>query len=190
MNEYTVTGIPCVGLHYMTSEENANYLVDAINIRKAYIDYCLDLLENNMNIDFKFFNTYGPSVMYYIGDKEKTGIGHVDISMKFRAKVTNTSDLYAKDDLISAIKEYIENIYNIGEFHAPNLISYLTEKFNSRFEYIEFMNYNNLRLGIQHISNRNLSNPHIVPEFINIRNVFNPDDETLYPDIEVEIVKD
>ena len=190
MNEYTVTGIPCVGLHYMTSEENANYLVDAINIRKAYIDYCLDLLENNMNIDFKFFNTYGPSVMYYIGDKEKTGIGHVDINMKFRAKVTNTSDLYAKDDLISAIKEYIENIYNIGEFHAPNLISYLTEKFSSRFDYIEFMNYNNLRLGIQHISNRNLSNPHIVPEFINIRNIFNPDDETLYPDIEVEIVKE
>lgn len=188
MNIYHVTGVPCVGFHYMTGEENANYLVDALTERKAYIDYCLNLLENNMNIDFKFFNTYGPSVMYYIGDKEKTSIGSVDLTMKIRALVTNVTDTYAEQDLRNAIKTYIENLNHIGEFHAPNMISSLMEEFSSRFDFIEFMNYNNFRLGVQHITDRHLSDPHIVPEFLNIRNLYDDSTDSLVPNIEIEIL--
>ena len=79
---YGIIGIPVVGYHYLSrGEEYVQFLFDAIYDRKAYIDYCLGLLENNMDIDFKFFNTYGPSDVYYIGDENKTKIGHIDLTM-------------------------------------------------------------------------------------------------------------
>ena len=187
-NTFTVSGVPVVGLHYMTEEERATYLVDAIYERKAYIGYCIELLENGMYVDFKFFNTYGPALTYTMGDKEETAIGHVDLQMKFRAKLKNSSDVYAKDDLIAAIKEYVEDIEDTGTWHAPNMIAELMNQLGSRFEFIEFMNYNNNRLGIQHIEEREIDSPHIVPEFLNIRNRYNEVEDKLEPWIDVEIV--
>jgi hypothetical protein len=184
---YNITGVPSVGVHYMTTEENAAYLVEAISERKAYIEYCLELLENNMDIDFKFFNTYGPSYTYYIGDNKETMIGHVDLCMKFRASLKSTSDIYTKDDLISAIKEYIEDLYDIGDLHIPNLIAQLTSDFSSRINFIEFMNFNDFWLGVQHILKLDVDDPHITPEFLNIRNRYNDEGE-LEPCIDIEIL--
>ena len=185
-NNFTVSGVPVVGLHYMTDEENATYLVDAITERKAYIDYCLTLLENNMDVDFKFFNTYGPSTIYTIGDGT-TLIGHVDLCFKFRASVKNSSDIYTKDDLIVAIKEYIEDLNETGDLHLPNMITELSNKFASRCNYIEFMNYNDFWLGVQHIIQLESDDPHIVPEFLNIRNRYDVNGN-LEPWIDVEII--
>ena len=184
---YTVTGIPCVGLHYMTDENNATYLIDAIAERKSYIEYCLKLLENNMDIDFKFFNTYGPSRTYTIGDKEETLIGHVDMCLKFRLSLKNSSDIYTKGEIISRIKEYIEDLYETGDWHAPNMITQITNEFSSRINFLEFMNYNDFRLGIQHIQKLDIEDPHIVPEFLNIRNRYNTDGE-LEPCIDIEVL--
>lgn len=185
-NNFSVSGVPVVGLHYMTDETQASYLVDAIVDRKAYIDYCLDLLENNMDVDFKFFNTYGPSRVYTIGD-DSTPIGHVDLSFKFRASVKNSSDIYTKDDLIAAIKEYVEDLNNTGDLHMPNMITELNTKFASRCNFIEFMNYNDFWLGVQHITQLNIDDPHVVPEFLNIRNRYDVNGN-LEPCIDIEIL--
>lgn len=185
-NQFEITGLPVVGLHYMTTEENATYLVDAITERKAYIDYCLTLLENSMNIDFKFFNTYGPSSTYSIGDNRDTMIGHVDLELKFRAYLKNSSDIYAKDELIKAIKEYIEDLYETEDWHAPNMISELMSKFSDRLVFLEFMNYNDFWLGVQHITKLDIEDPNVVPEFINIRNRYNIEGN-LEPCIDIEL---
>lgn len=186
-HQFSVSGVPVIGLHYMIDETQATYLTDAINERKAYIEYCLALLENNMNIDFKFFNTYGPSLTYTIGDN-KTMIGHVDLEFRFRASIKNNADIYTKDDLIQAIKEYIEDLYETGNWSAPNMISELMNKFSDRCNFIEFMNYNDFWLGVQHISVlENIEDPHIVPEFLNIRNKYNIDG-VLEPCIDMEIL--
>ena len=52
------------------------------------------------------------------------------------------------------------------------------------------MNYNDNRLGVQHIELRDIDDPHIVPEFINVRNKIANDGTTLIPDIDVELVFD
>ena len=187
-NMYNITGVPVVGLHYMDMEEHASYLVDAINERKIYIDYCLTLLENSMRIDFKFFNTYGPSALYTIGDN-KTMLGHVDLSMKFRVCLNNVSDIYIKDELIAAIKAYVEDIYQSDNWHAPSMITELMTKYSSRVHFIEFMNYNDFWLGLQHITQLESDDPHIVPEFLNIRNRYNMDG-ILEPWIDIEFVQE
>jgi hypothetical protein len=188
-SEFEIYTLPVVGLHYMTDEEHAKYFMDVLDSKKQYIEYCLDLLENNMDIDYKFYNTYGPSVLYTIGDKENTLIGDVALTMNFRISLINSSDVYTKDDVIAAIKASIEDLYVLGNWHAPNLIATLMNdyQFNTRCNYIEFMNYNNFRLGVQHIIEVDNGDPHTVPEFVNIRNIVD-DDGSLIPDINVEIV--
>lgn len=183
-----ISGVPCVGFHYMTSEDHATYLVDAISEKKAYIEYCLEILENSMDVDFKFFNTYGYSNTYTIGDKENTPLGNVDITLKFRLSIKNNSDIYTKDDITTYIKEYIEDLYETEDLHIPNLITSITNKFESRINFIEFMNFNNFRLGVQHITKLdNIEDPHIVPEFINVRNIYD-EQGNLIPGIEIELV--
>lgn len=186
-NEFTVTGVPVVGLHYMVDEINSDFLIDAISERKAYIDYCLILLENSMNIDFKFFNTYGPSLTYSIGDKQQTMINHVDLTMKLRVSLKSSSDVYTKDDLIADIKAYVEDLYETGDWHAPNMISELTNEYSSRVNFIEFMNYNDFWLGVQHITKIEVEDPHIVPEFLNIRNRYDVEGN-LEPCIDIEVL--
>ncbi len=54
--------------------------------------------------------------------------------------------------------------------------------------YIEYMNFNDNRLGINHIELADVIDPHTVPEFINIRNTLSADRTTLVPCIDIELV--
>lgn len=183
---YRMSSFPVVGAHYMIDENYVGMFLDSLNNKKVYIERCLTILENTMNIDLKFFNCYGPSVTFNIGDKQKTPINHVDIEMKFRAKFRSASDVQSKSTIIKYIKEYIENITDTGTLHIPNLIADLNNDFSSVTEYIEYMNFNRFWLGVQHIMLEKPEDPHIVPEFICIRNTFNENTGLLEPCIEIE----
>ena len=188
---YDIYGVPVLGYHFFNSEDNVTYFLNQLTERKAYIDYCANLIENNMDVDFKFYNTYGYSLTYTEGDKEATGIGRIDIEMKLRVKLSANSDITVRDEIIEYIKSYIEDMSkDQGDVHFPNLIHDITEEYNEAIEYIEFMNYNNNRLGVQHIEQRQITDPHIVPEFLNIRNYLANDGVTLVPCIEVEVIFD
>ena len=89
--------------------------------------------------------------------------------------------------IVSAIKENIEDLNETGDLHLPNMITELSNKFASRCNYIEFMNYNDLWLGVQHIIQLESDDPHIVPEFLNIRNRYDVNGN-LEPWIDVEII--
>ena len=188
---YDITGIPMVGEHFFMSEDNVTYFMNQLDLKKAYIDYCLLVLENNMDIDFKFFNTYGYSKTYTIGDKEETSLGHIDITMKFRLKLVNSSDTSTKNDIINYIKTYIENMNNVEgqkELHIPNLLHDIKEQYDELIIYIEFMNFNDNRLGVNHIEVREeLDSVHIPKEFINVRNRLTADGD-LEPWIDMELV--
>lgn len=190
---YSISSIPFIGEHYFISEDNVTYLMQQIEIKKAYIDYCLRVLENTMGIDFKFFNTYGVSRTYFIGDREKTGIGHIDIEMKFRMKLVNSGDTKTKQAAINFVKKYIENLNGLEltdtkELHIPNLLHDIKEEYYDFITYFEFMNYNRNRLGVNHIELRDdVDDTHIPREFISVRNRLN-EDGVLEPCIDIEIV--
>jgi hypothetical protein len=147
-----------------------------------------------MDIDFKFFNTYGPSTIYCIGDKFNTMIGHVDLSMKFRLSLKGTADAITKEQIIKSIKDYIEDLYDTGNWDAPSMITQLMNEYSDRINFIEFMNFNDFWLGVQHIwkvkddNGVELDdNPLVIPEFLNVRNILDSDGN-LIPSIEIEII--
>ena len=185
---YDITGIPFVGDHYFEDEDHVSYLINRLLERKAYIDNCLQVLENNMDIDFKYYNTYGYSETYTIGDKEQTSLGNIDITMKFRVKLANANDSGTRGAIIQFIKEYIEDLNDTGDLHIPNLLHDIKEYFGDTIVYIEFMNFNNNRLGVNHIELRDIEDPHTVPEFISVRNQWNVDHTALIPCIDLEVV--
>lgn len=184
---YNISGVPLVGAHYMTDEEHVMYFMDALDEKKSYIDNCLEVVENSFDIDLKFFNTYGLSLTYSIGDKANTDIGPIDIKMKFRLSLVSDSDVYTKDEIIQYIKNYIEDINDFGDLHIPNMLSDIRKEFGDAINWIEYMNFNDFWLGVNHIILREVEDPHTVPEFINIRNQYD-EEGNLIPCIEIETV--
>ena len=185
---YTVSGVPCVGRHYVSTNDEVSFFIEALKERKAYIDYCLGLVENSMSIDFKFFNTYGDTKIYKLENKE-TPIGHIDINMHFKVSLRDASDLTTKGDIIKDIKAYVENINNTNvDLHIPNLITEITNSYNDRIYFIEFVGFNTFDSDDQHIIYVGNDSPYVVPEFINIRNVLDTESNTLVPDIDIVLV--
>lgn len=186
---YLIKGVPFVGAHYFSTEENVSFFIQELGKKKSYINHCLTLVENNMDIDFKYFNTYGESMTYTIGDREETSLGHIDITMKFRARLVNANDVQTKKAIIEYIKQNIEDLNKSGQdLHIPNLVHDLMENFKDLVIYIEFMNFNDNRLGINHIELKEVESIHTVPEFICVRNRYNEDKTDIEPWIDLEIV--
>ena len=186
-SEFIVKGVPSVGAHYLISEQEVSYLLEAVKERKAYIDYCISLVENNMNIDFKFFNTYGPSNNYTLEDRN-TSIGNIDISLKFKLSLKDNSNVSIVKDIINDIKSSIEDLNNIEDWHAPNLITKITNTYGEKINFFEFVGFNKFGTNDQHIIDINSDDPSIVPEFINIRNNINQETLELVPCISIELV--
>ena len=184
---YYIYGVPAVGRHYMDSEEHVKYLLEAITERRAYIDYCLRLVENNMNIDFKFFNTYGNSLTYTLEDR-KTYINNVDLVMRFKISLKDESDVDTKDSIIKFIKAMIEDLYDIGDWHSSDLIQAVMNEYEDRINFIEFVGFNEFDADDQHIIKTEVEDPNTVPEFLCIRNIYNPETTELDPCIYIETV--
>jgi hypothetical protein len=185
---FKLSSFPLLGAHYVLDESYVKLFLDALNTKRAYINDCLTKVENNFDIDLKFFNSYGPSQTFSIGDAQNTMLDRVDISMNFRAKLASTSDIYTKDALIAYVKDYVEDISDTGSLHIPNLITELENQYGSAAVYIEFMYFNNFWLGVQHIELLESTDPHVVPEFISIRNRYNEATDSLEPCIDVECI--
>ena len=189
--DYDIFNVPMVGLHYFKSEDDVAFLVNSLADRKKHIDYCASIIENTMKVDFKFFNSYGPSKIYNLGDKDRTKLDHLDLEFKFRLKLSGASDLATKDSIRDWIKNYIENLNNaMVDLHIPNLIHDIKEVYGESIIYIEYMNYNENRLGIQHIELSPITDVNAVPEFISVRNKLADDGTTLVPCIDIELVTD
>lgn len=62
---YEVKRIPLLKADYLTTEEQMQEYIYDLEIRRKYIEECLYVLEDTFDIDLKFFNTYGPSKMFY-----------------------------------------------------------------------------------------------------------------------------
>lgn len=184
---YYIYKIPVVRYTWMNSEERMRYLFSAIDLRRRYIQNVLFLIEDSFGIDYKFFNTYGPSLMYNIENEEN--IDRINLSLKFEIKFQMESDKVVLQDITNSIKEYIEDINNISDLHMPNLITYITNIYREHIVYIKFIALNNYDSLYQSIyKNPEMTDDYFVetqtvPEFINV-NTLNND----LPDIEFTIV--
>lgn len=195
---YNVMSIPMLGYDYCRDETLVQSAINALNYRKAYIDNACELLENSFGVDFKLFNTYGPSRTYYIiKDSNKNGIlddstefiDRVNISMYFRVRLVATNDSYTRDNIIQEIKDYIEDLDDIGELHIPNLVTQITANYKEQITYFEYIGFNSYGADVQHIYklDDNQIPIHTPPELLNINNVVSIGEGITVPDINIYV---
>ena len=145
------------------------------------MENCLPLLRNNTNIDIKFYNTYGRSVNYLIGDN-KDLIDRVNIKIAFNVWiVSGVDELELKNSLKVFIKDFIEKVNSSGnnDLFISNLIRAIENNF-AAVHHLKFLGINDYSVDNQTISIKetNLENltkterQEYVPEII----VVDPDD--------------
>jgi hypothetical protein len=192
---YIVKSVPVFGYEYCQNDIYIKNAIDTLNSRKIYIDHSLKLLENSFNIDLKFFNTYGKSNIYYVIKDSNTNnilddtrevLDKVNLTLNFRLRLLAANDRYTKDSITKDIKEYIENLADIGDLHIPNLITKITNSYKERIVYFEYLGVNSFGPEVQHIyrlddSEIPIDNP---PEFLNINNIKNSFNKII-PDINI-----
>lgn len=178
---YTVLRMPCIRDLYIKNEKRITTFIKEVERRRAYIEKCVLELEDSFGVDLKFFNTYGPSTLFYLEDG--SNINRTNLTMTFKMKPYTLSDVYVKDNIIADIKQYLEDINNIKDFHAPNLTTYIENKYTDQIIYFEFVDINGYGPGNQHIYMPNSYTGDVVPEFLNIN--INDEDQ---PDIIINVV--
>ena len=178
---YGVLRMPCIRNRYIKNEKRMFTFIKEIERRRAYIEKCILELEDSFGVDMKFFNTYGPSTLFYLEDG--SNINRTNLTLTFKMKPYTMSDLYIKDNIIVDIKEYLEDINNIQDFHAPNLTTYIETKYADQLIYFEFVDINGYGPGNQHIYMPEEYKGDVVPEFLNVN--INDEDE---PDIIINVI--
>lgn len=184
---YNIKGVPVVKFDYFDTEDKAIYFCKELVKRKNYIDYAIQVLEDAFGMDFKFFNTFGPSKLFSIPDYCSTDgyeyLNRTNLSLTFRIKLKPNYDTNVVNDIIADIKDYVEDINEINSLHMPNLISFITSKYGESLVFFEFVDVNGYGPGIQHIENRKMPDEVITPEFLNIFTIKDSETNELKPDI-------
>lgn len=178
---HTISRMPLVRDRYINTEARMKTFIKEVELRRRYIQSALLQLEDSFGIDFKFFNTYGPSDLFYLEDGRK--INSTNLSLTFKMKPYSLSDIYIKDNIIVDIKNYLEDINNIKDFHASVLTTKIQNKYNTQLVYFEFVDINGYGPGNQHIYMPDKYTGDVIPEFLNV-NVTDEDE----PDINIIIM--
>ena len=163
---YRMSKVPMIRATYINTELRMSNFIKALEKRRVYIQYCTGVLEDNFRIDFKFFNTYGPSYCYEISSGRN--IDRINLEFTFRAKLVTINDKYILDYILADIKNYIEDIGELTDIHIPNIITEITNKYRERLVYFGFLDINGHGPGFQHVYKVDYKSPRIVPEFLNV----------------------
>lgn len=168
---FRLKSVPCVRASYLNDESKVNSLIDLIETKRGYIENALKVIEDQFGIDFKFYNTYGPSHTFYI-DENGQILDKVNIKLKFEVALKPNADKSNIARIKNDIKEYIEDLNNINaNLHMSNIITPITNKYlTDTLNYIEFVSINDYPTNYQFLEriNSEMLDVDTPPEFINI----------------------
>lgn len=179
---FMIYSVPVIRYSYMLDSERARYVFNQIDYNKSYVDSATEYLENNFIIDFKLFNTYGPSHIYSIDKYGKEIIDRTNLSMRFSMALTSTADSNVKEYIIKDIKNIIEDINNIGNIHIPNIITTITNSYRNSLQYFQFLGFNDYNCSIQHLYHNDPNEIFIVPELLVVHTLISGE-----PDITIDL---
>lgn len=150
-----ISSVPVVNSQLLLNNSLYDELFNDISTQYDYINKSINLLTNNYGIDVKFYNTYGKSKNFKIGDNGERFLDKVNISIKFKVHpVFGVDETEFVRDIKLFIKNYIENINISGTntIYISNLIRQLENNFN-KIEYLKFVGINNYNTDMQSIIN-------------------------------------
>ena len=181
--------LPVIKASTVCDTDSFNLFIDNLTMNYRHLEESLSALRNNTHIDIKFYNTYGMSKNYYVGDDDEL-IDRVNISIKFKVFVVNgTDDIEIRKNLKDFIKKFIENVNSSGtnELYISNLIKEIETAFTS-IHHLKFMGINDYptdyqTIGLKVVNLNELTKNErrlYVPEIL----VVNTDDIDIIIDIE------
>ena len=179
---YDIKKTPLVRYTYLNTETRMQNFVNVLEKRRLYIEAALILLEDSFGIDFKFFNTYGPAQLYTIDGGDT--LNKTNLTLTFEIKYKLPGDAVIQPEITTFIKNYMEDITDIGDFHASNLITAVTNQFSSQIVYIQLIDFNGYGNDKQNITKiadiDEFVEAHTVPEFLNVNTLLNDSADISY----------
>ena len=148
-----------------------------LNSQYDYMDEIMSKKTNNYSIDMKFYNTYGRSKNFVVGEDQEL-LNHVNCTLELKVyPVVKTEGPKLVQDMKIFIKEYFESInkdLNEGIF-ISNLIQQLENTFPG-IRYLKFVSINGYENDCQSIENTTVDVTTLkkedrilfVPEYLNI----------------------
>ena len=175
--QFRTVSVPMIKYTYIMSNDPTT-IFDSFNSYLKLIEENLYRLENNFDIDMKFFNTYGKSQWFKLSDgRDKENLSKTNINMDLRIKTSvpiTTSEVTKVKNFITNYIEQI-NLTSTSSIYMSNIIRALEEKFDFII-FVQFNGINDMGSQYQVIENQmpNIYNmertvlQEYVPEFINI----------------------
>lgn len=136
--------LPMVKADMVNNADTFDTFITRVTDNYRYLEETNPRLRNNTNLDVKFYNTYGRSNNYYIGD-DKELIDRVNISISYDVKlvdgVTATS---VATEIKNFIKEFVEKVNSSGtnDLYISNMIKSIENNFAS-VHHLRFTGINN-----------------------------------------------
>lgn len=172
--------VPMIGYPFFA--EDMGNAIDVVNSIIEFHQIVVDMIPKMTQMytaTIKFYNTYGRSRMFYLGDSEdliNRVNSNLDISIKFKEGIIPEDyiypiQMYAKEYIESANKEFDD--VGVNEMLISVLIHDLHEKFTDQIHYIIFNSFNNYPTDIQTIQTTEkidgTTDPTMIPEYLTIR---------------------
>jgi hypothetical protein len=191
----TISESPVIGAKWASSIANYDYFIAKYNAINTYLNTAYYNLENNFNIDSKFYNTYGKSRFYRVGNNTDAmqQLNSVKCSFRFGVKLnTLTSTEHFIINFRNFVREYIESAENITtqgqDVYVMNMISEIRTEF-PEISYIEYYGMNSYNYMAQKIVGPGLDEyrDEFTPEFLNMNMLVDPNGD-LYPDVAISLL--
>ena len=179
---FHIQNVPLIKYDYFRDEAMVEFFCSELVRRKSYIDQAIMNLEDSFGMDFKFFNTYGPSKMYTL-DNATNYLNRVNLSLTFRLGLQVNYDENIVQYITDDVKTFVENINEIDSVHMSNLVSDITAKYEESITFFEFIDFNGYGPGEQHLYAMPMPDDVRTPELVNV-NIILPE---MKPDINIII---
>lgn len=168
---FTIKSLPVVKRKYLQAKEsNIQYLMSSLAEKKTYIDIVRKTLDNNFNIDMKFFNTHGYSKRFMIDAAKGTLLDKVNIVPKFRIQTLPNADPTVIKKIKKDIKDLVEDITanSLPSIHFAKIVGNIYTKYKDSIEFIQFNGINSYGPEVQYLERIPSRDILSVPEIISI----------------------
>lgn len=189
---FTVKSVPLLRRSYAMDQTKLSKFLNKLNEFRDYIYKALDILEGGFKIDFKYYNTYGPSFLYTANSAKDLRLNRVNISLDFDLYLKKISDDYTRNYIIRDILNMVEDLNSEPDRHITNIVAEILNKYSNSIYYISFRGLNSDCKDDEGKCIYDANNQHLyckeeldigdIPEFININRL---DDGT--PDINITL---
>lgn len=144
------------------------------------------LTENSFEPNLKFYNTSGPSEMYYTDVAFQHRLEDLSLEVELNLNLVSQKDLYLKDTITEEFKMRLEKLARDKQpIHFNNICSEIRRDYGELVNYVEVKSCNGKE--ISHIYLDDTADVFLTPEYISIKN-YKDENGIILPCINVNIV--